>query len=254
MSKRPKVILPNYRQVFEHYDRDDISSDRIVKCGHRVAALLFRPRVTYDDGAEQEILQAFEDGKQFMLLLNHVNKADVMLPASLVQREKILNRMVGNTKIVAKSILFRGLKRVLFDKLGAIPAIRQKDSIKMGTPEEMIDEMQPEANQALFSVVGRKFDKGHDIAMFPEGKRVEASDSSDEELKLKDGFVKMINSAESPENILVLAAGVHYSDRGLMRKFMPNIHISTPLSYGPNLFKEAQTSLTAAVSQAAIAA
>jgi hypothetical protein len=85
---RPKVTIESKQAVDELYDfyEDHQQSQVFARLGHLALGALYRPHVTYEDGAKQEIAEAIDNHVRLNLASNHLTANDQNVFVALAQR------------------------------------------------------------------------------------------------------------------------------------------------------------------------
>lgn len=253
--RAPEVTINNYLEVYNYYRQRD-PSPAVANLGHFIAGLLYHPKVEYQPGAKSRIFEQVGEVKRPVLIVpNHIYRSDVMHLPAILQREGVFRPLRTNTVIVAQSPLFQGASRLLYDRLGAIPAFRKKDTAGMGLDEDTRKALHVLAKSELASVIGSKIDKGFSTAIFSEGERNLNNEESDPRKvqPLKNGIIDMINAATDPEGLMIVTAGFAYMEDGRGDVLRPNVFIPSPLEVGDStdgLLDRVQASLQFAVDNA----
>ena len=254
--RAPEVKIENYEEVYNYY-RQREPSPFVARLGHLVAGLLYHPDVEYQSGVQAKIHEKISGNSKRPVLIvpNHINRSDVMHLPAILQREKVFRPMRANTVIVAKSPLFRDARRILYDRLGAIPAFRKKDSIELDLDNDHKKILQTSAKKELTKVVGSKIDNGFNVAIFSEGELSRHTEEADPRTvqPLRDGIINMINAAKDPEGLMIITAGFAYTGASSAELRKPRVFIPEPLEVGNStdgLLQKIQSSLQLAVDEA----
>lgn len=249
----PRVKIENYEEVYDYY-RQREPSPFVARLGHLVAGLLYHPNVDYQSGAQAKIHEKITgDSKRPVLIVpNHINRSDVMHLPAILQREKVFRPMRTKTVIVAKSPLFRDARRIIYDRLGAIPAFRKKDSEGLDLDYNHKKFLQASAKKELSDVIGSKIDSGFNVAIFSEGELSRHTEEADPRTvqPLRDGIIDMINAANDPEGLMIITAGFAYTGVSSAELRKPRVYIPEPLEIGNStdgLLNKIQSSLQSAV-------
>ncbi len=215
--RRPPVTLENYQQVYDFYT-EYRPYQRTTKTLGRLMACLFKPQVTYAEGAEEQIAELFDNDRSIVIASNHVSATDPPVIAAMAMRESVLQPMIGNSFIPAKASLFKRPLRHAVDGLGSIPVFRKEDA----TPET--EALLLRAGSRLFRTCIARLNAGQNMVIFPEATR---NQNPDNLLKLQNGVGKMVCAVSDVEQPAVVPMAIRYDGtRPGMRK--PVVYVSNP--------------------------
>ncbi|WP_431966034.1 lysophospholipid acyltransferase family protein [Nocardia sp. bgisy134] len=156
---QPPVLLENSTAVYEHYLRHRQNRMRALAT-HAVMGYRFRPRVTFDEGAREQLQQLLRGKQPAIFALNHLSQNDPHAVAAMAWCSP-LRPLIGRVRMLAKDELFDDPEqRRKIDMMGGIPVFRGKDHGIRAVNA---------AGQQMMDVCARRLTRGDYLALFPEG-------------------------------------------------------------------------------------
>lgn len=159
-----KIALESERQVSELYEYYfTYQPPRIVsQLAWRAFAGIYRPWVSFREGAEEELQNLKEREVPQIFAFNHLtNIHDQFVSAAALL--SIDPQTAGNTRVLTKDPVIRGLNKFggLADAMGGVPVFRKKDN----GSGSLVDF----ANQKLFDAAAFILEDKQNLAVYPEG-------------------------------------------------------------------------------------
>ncbi len=243
---RPKVAIESYEQIDSMYDfyEQHIQSQTFARAAHYVLSKIYRPTVTFTDGAKDSIADNIHYKTRLSSVSNHLTGDDQYVAVAVAQKEKVLHSLMGSTFIPTEPSLStanwkRGgqLLRMSVDGLGSIPTVRKKDLERWGveiTPE--IQELQKYGvKRANETYVAKMIRQANHMFGFPEGERNRVDHTRVQKLK-KGIAITAINAAASVP-VVIVPWGMYYGGEptdykklDVPAKHTPHVHIGMPIS------------------------
>ncbi|MFG1782317.1 lysophospholipid acyltransferase family protein [Rhodococcus oryzae] len=156
---KPEVALDNCDEVYDFYLRHQ-QNRLAAKAAYGLLALKFRPRVTYADGAKEQVRALVRSDSRLVLAVNHLSQRDPYTVAAAASASA-LRPAIGRTRVLAKDELFLEPKRrERVDLMGGIPVFRGKNHGMRAVNA---------AGQRMMDVCAERMRRGDDLAIFPEG-------------------------------------------------------------------------------------
>lgn len=210
MSK-PKVILEDYKKVYDYYENRR-QNPSAARRRHTVLAKLFKPVIhELNPELSSQINELRERGAQFVIAGNHVSDVDPVIMASLTRHYAPFAHLEGNTFIPSKSSLFKSrIMRWLIDDLGATPQFRTKDVGKDGEPlPSKVKQLRNAARERSFTMARNKLqNQRQNMGIYPEGER--QGEERDRISNIGFGLGKMICELDPSVEIAIIPISVHY--------------------------------------------
>ena len=166
MRARFDPQLENWKQTYDEIEQQRRS--RLFARGFSTALnWLYRPHVSYLEGAEEEVRAAVEGGKSILYAVNHRSEQDPNVAQGGLASQPLFRPRIGHGRVLAKGPLFEGgrLKpvRLLTEQMGGIAVLRDKDY-----PEAPTDRLRA-AGKYMSDITIQAIIDGYDLAVFPEG-------------------------------------------------------------------------------------
>src|SRR5437660_1704043 len=122
----PEVVLENSDAVYDFYLRHQQNRLK-AKGAYAILARRYRPRVTYADGAREQVRELIRSGRRLIISMNHLSENDPYTVAAAAW-SSVLRPIIGRVRVLAKDELFvePELRRKV-EMMGAIPVFRGKD-------------------------------------------------------------------------------------------------------------------------------
>ncbi|WP_338888291.1 1-acyl-sn-glycerol-3-phosphate acyltransferase [Rhodococcus sovatensis] len=156
---RPAVILENDETVYDFYLRHQ-QNRQVARLAYAALARRFKPRVSYSEGAREEIRRLVYDDTRLIIAVNHVSETDPYTVAAAAWASP-LRPAIGRTRVLAKDELFQEPKqRKRIDMMGGIPVFRGKNHGMRAVSA---------AGNRMMDVSAERVRRGDDLAVFPEG-------------------------------------------------------------------------------------
>ena len=128
---------------------------------------LYRPHVSYLEGAEEEVRDAVEGGKSILYAINHRSVHDPNVAQGGLASQPLFRPRIGRGRVWAKAPLLEGgrLKpvRVSTEQMGGIAVFRPQDY-----PEAPVDRVKA-AGKYMLDITIQSIREGYDLAVFLEG-------------------------------------------------------------------------------------
>lgn len=155
----PEVRLENSDAVYEYYLRHQ--QNRLQAMGaYALLGRRFRPRVTFADGAKEQLKGLVAAGRRLVISVNHLSEQDPYTLAAAAWRSP-LRPIIGRVRVLAKDELFLDAKqRKRVEMMGAIPVFRGKNHGVRAVSA---------AGQQMMDLCATRMVRGDDLAIFPEG-------------------------------------------------------------------------------------
>lgn len=261
---RPRATIDSRESIDDLYDfyEDHQQSQLFARLGHFALSKVYRPSITFAEGAEEAIGEAIANDTRLIISPNHLTGDDQYVIVSMAQKEPVLHPLRGHTFIPAEPSLFtakwrRGgqLLRRAVDGLGAIPIYRKEDLKRMGLSDD--EEAQKLYEYALLQadeiettrlvrgdrriMTGNRYpiaepsDLPYDhMAVFWEGTRNRVNHTRVQPLKLGPAYTAC--RAAEDVNLAVLPVGFYYGGEptsykklNVPAKRKPTVHIGMPI-------------------------
>lgn len=241
--KRPEVKLDNYEAVYDFY-REHQQNKAAAKLAYLALNKIFTPRVSFANGAEEQLRDIVESDTSLIIATNHLTYKDQYTVAAAASQTP-LREDIGRTRVLAKDELFHGAKRPFIDMMGAAPVFRSKNHDPVLTRK---------AGEYMTDAMARRLLAGDNIAIFPEG-TCNLEDPSTL-LPLHMGLGHMaVRAQELGANIAVLPIAFSYGDKLRGAKDTDvrnaNVYVNSPIIEIPttalNITESVHTGLQEAV-------
>ncbi|CAB4936005.1 unannotated protein [freshwater metagenome] len=209
--ERPAVILENDETVYDFYLRHQ-QNRQVARLAYAALARRFRPRVSYSDGAREELRRLVYDNTRLLIAVNHLTESDPYTLAAAAWASP-LRPVIGRTRVLAKDELFQDPKqRKRIDMMGGIPVFRGKNHGMRAVSA---------AGNRMMDISAERMKRGDDLAVFPEG----------------------TCNLEDPTTVQHVGSGIgHIAMRARKLAVEPTL-ICIGLSYGPGSAKVKQASV-----------
>lgn len=156
---RPAVVLENDETVYDFYLRHQ-QNRQVARLAYAALARRFKPRVSYRDGAREELRRLVYDDTRLIIAVNHLTETDPYTVAATAWASP-LRPVIGRTRVLAKDELFQEAKqRKRIDMMGGIPVFRGKNHGMRAVSA---------AGNRMMDVSAERMRRGDDLAVFPEG-------------------------------------------------------------------------------------
>lgn len=156
---RPAVILENDETVYDFYLRHQ-QNRQVARLAYATLARRFKPRVSYPDGAREELRRLVYDDTRLIIAVNHLTETDPYTVAATAWASP-LRPVIGRTRVLAKDELFQESKqRKRIDMMGGIPVFRGKNHGMRAVSA---------AGNRMMDVSAERVKRGDNLAIFPEG-------------------------------------------------------------------------------------
>lgn len=156
---RPAVILENDETVYDFYLRHQ-QNRQVARLAYAALARRFKPRVSYADGAREDLRRLVYDDTRLIVAVNHLTETDPYTVAATAWASP-LRPVIGRTRVLAKDELFQDPKqRRRIDMMGGIPVFRGKNHGMRAVSA---------AGNRMMDVSAERVRRGDDLAIFPEG-------------------------------------------------------------------------------------
>ncbi|SNT05444.1 lysophospholipid acyltransferase family protein [Rhodococcoides kyotonense] len=157
--ERPAVILENDETVYDFYLRHQ-QNRQVARLAYAALARRFKPRLSYSDGAREELRRLVYDDTRLIIAINHLTETDPYTVAATAWASP-LRPVIGRTRVLAKDELFEEPKqRRRIDMMGGIPVFRGKNHGMRAVSA---------AGNRMMDVSAERMRRGDDLAVFPEG-------------------------------------------------------------------------------------
>lgn len=201
METRPAITATNYSDVYDYYEEPRIGHT-FNKALFKVARALYAPDVVIGDETRAAIEHNIALGKGALLAVNHPSPHDPFVTAGAFHELDIegFSEFTG----FAKDELFRGPRRIIFEKTGCVPVFRQKNYQDLSARDNI------KISERLFQLARDRLVHGQHVSLMPEG-----TNSASDELttlnfnKIKSGIVKIAQYATT-DHAFILPVGVYY--------------------------------------------
>ncbi|WP_072804920.1 lysophospholipid acyltransferase family protein [Rhodococcoides yunnanense] len=156
---RPAVILENDESVYDFYLRHQ-QNRQVARLAYAALARRFKPRLSYPEGAREELRRLVYDDTRLIIAINHLTETDPYTVAATAWASP-LRPVIGRTRVLAKDELFQEPKqRKRIDMMGGIPVFRGKNHGMRAVSA---------AGSRMMDVSAERMRRGDDLAVFPEG-------------------------------------------------------------------------------------
>ncbi len=218
---RPRIKLENHKEIYEFYSSHR-QGKRSAQFLHGVLGKTFAPIVHYAEGAEDRLVEFFEQGRPIVIASNHLKAVDPCIIAAMPIREKVFEPLLGNTFIPSKrSIQAIPVVRHIVDGLGAVPVFRQKD-VKNDVEQKYLNG----AARGILNTAIARMDSGQHMAVFPEGER--NIDDPTKIQPLTKGIGLMVCKVSQVEQPAIMPMAMVYSGNGVRSQRTPTVFIGEP--------------------------
>lgn len=154
---RPAVILENDTTVYDFYLRHQ-QNRQVARLAYATLARRFKPRVSYPEGAREELRRLVYDDTRLIIAVNHLSETDPYTVAATAWASP-LRPVIGRTRVLAKDELFQEPKqRRRIDMMGGIPVFRGKNHGMRAVSA---------AGNRMMDVSAERVRRGDDLAIFP---------------------------------------------------------------------------------------
>ncbi|UGT52447.1 lysophospholipid acyltransferase family protein [Nocardia asteroides] len=155
----PEVLLEDSDAVYDYYLRHQQNRWKAL-ASYAVLARRFRPRVSFAEGAKQQLKALLRSGRPVIYAINHLSTSDPYTVAATAWRSP-LRAKIGRVRVLAKDELFLDAEqRRKVDMMGGIPVFRGKDHGIRAVNA---------AGQRMMDVCAQRLAAGDHLAIFPEG-------------------------------------------------------------------------------------
>ncbi len=155
----PEVLLDDNDAVYDYYLRHQQNRWKAL-ASYAVLARRFRPRVTFAEGAKQQVKALIRSGRPVIYAINHLSTSDPYTVAATAWRSPLRSK-IGRVRVLAKDELFLDPEqRRKVDMMGGIPVFRGKDHGIRAVNA---------AGQRMMDVCAQRLAAGDHLAIFPEG-------------------------------------------------------------------------------------
>jgi 1-acyl-sn-glycerol-3-phosphate acyltransferase len=230
--QRPEVHPDNHVALYDYYSQIQ-PSKRLIKTVIAASSLLYKPRLHFADGAEEEIAERKTENVRFIFGSNHSRLADQFAEFAAWKKSEALASEAERTFLIGKpSYATNVLTRRGFDAAGWVPAMRSQDF-------PAIPKVRAEASKSLINVCAGKIVNGWNMLIFTGGTR----NTGDTNVAQKvHGGIGRIASAVTREGIDVSLIPVvpYWGDRENQSNNKPDIYVGKPID-GPFLTKSDAT-------------
>nr|WP_296778362.1 1-acyl-sn-glycerol-3-phosphate acyltransferase [Rhodococcus sp. (in: high G+C Gram-positive bacteria)] len=156
---RPAVILENDATVYDFYLQHQ-QNRQVARLAYATLARRFKPRVSYPEGAREEVRRLVYDDTRLIIAVNHLTETDPYTVAATAWASP-LRPVIGRTRVLAKDELFQETKqRKRIDMMGGIPVFRGKNHGMRAVSA---------AGNRMMDISAERMRRGDDLAVFPEG-------------------------------------------------------------------------------------
>ncbi|NIL77001.1 1-acyl-sn-glycerol-3-phosphate acyltransferase [Rhodococcus sp. B10] len=157
--ERPAVVLENDQAVYDFYLRHQ-QNRQVARLAYAALARRFKPRLSYPDGAREELRRLVYDDARLIIAINHLTETDPYTVAATAWSSP-LRPVIGRTRVLAKDELFQESKqRRRIDMMGGIPVFRGKNHGMRAVSA---------AGNRMMDISAERMRRGDDLAIFPEG-------------------------------------------------------------------------------------
>ncbi|MBY6412992.1 1-acyl-sn-glycerol-3-phosphate acyltransferase [Rhodococcus sp. BP-252] len=157
--ERPAVVLENDQAVYDFYLRHQ-QNRQVARLAYAALARRFKPRLSYPDGAREELRRLVYDDARLIIAINHLTETDPYTVAATAWSSP-LRPVIGRTRVLAKDELFQESKqRRRIDMMGGIPVFRGKNHGMRAVSA---------AGNRMMDISAERMRRGDDLAVFPEG-------------------------------------------------------------------------------------
>lgn len=225
-KERPPINLDDLGTLYEYYH--DLQPNTLAqKALLAASAAAYKPQISYDEGAEEAIIDTEKRGSALLMGCNHINVFDQNAVGATLFSERAFKGAIGNTFVPAKVEYFmRPRLRKVMEAIGAVPVIRPQDIQHI--PDNL--RLQARAGRLLIQTASQRLNNGQHMFIFPEGTR---NKGDLRELgEIKGGIGKIAKGVVKREVVIVPMALWYGENPSLKDTLTPNLHIGTPIE-GP---------------------
>ncbi|HSW85610.1 MAG TPA: 1-acyl-sn-glycerol-3-phosphate acyltransferase [Candidatus Saccharimonadales bacterium] len=220
IERVPPIQLDNEDSInrISDYFHGKEADPRLTPIVYRLLGMIFRPRIAFDLGTQEQIREHFDIDGQLVVAMKHVKAIDPTVMAGAVSRKTLIPLREG-ADIMAKPVLFENpALGLLISNLGAYIGFRTQDfkNPKFGAPNDELEVkgLRDLARKRTIANGVARLNLGRHQGIFFEGTR------SGQDLVTKDsvksGIVEMIRQVDNPDNIGIVCAAINY-ERGIFR-------------------------------------
>lgn len=248
--KKPEVAIENFEKVYDFYATHQANRTGAL-LAHTLADFIYRPNITYAEGAERELQSTISSGGSLVIAFNHLTYKD-HFPMAAVAWQTPLRTQIGRARALAKDELFRTPIRPMLDMVGGIPAFRAKNYVNEDQVHRVTDRLVEVASDRLVN--------GEHIAGAPEGT---CSVEHPQVLQpLHSGLGRIaVRGQEKGANVSIVTVGLSYGEnlRGTKDTSVrhASVFMSSPITDLPKtpdkVTEVIRQSLQCSVDQASIA-
>lgn len=220
--QRPEVTLSNYEDVYRYYAEHSVNKP-VATLLHLASAALYHPRVTYADGAEEQLGEHLDVGGRVILTSNHIQMFD-QLPIAALMQTSVLQPMVGSTVVWAKRDYFtQGWLRPALDSVGGIPVWRDKDYASDEEKQASFDVI-----MALLDATVQSMQDGAHLFAFPEGTRNTMDIRQLGKVQSGVGHVAVKAARRLDRPVALTPTALWYGENTKV-SLRPRLHVGTPI-------------------------
>jgi 1-acyl-sn-glycerol-3-phosphate acyltransferase len=247
--RAPHVSLENVEQVNEYFSQVE-PNKLLMHLLHFVMGRAVRAKTIFEGDAKQSINADLQDDRQIFMAQNHQDFFDQFVLASIIEREKVFNSMIGQIIIPGKSSEFNKYSYGwIVKRSGAVPIFRREEH---GSDDEGVRTM---ANDSLVAIMQAHMNNGKHAAIYPEGTRGKDRNRDPRNLlEIREGIGRIACGLEDPDNVRIVCVGTVYGHDN-RRTFQPVSVVSPPFPVSGNVgdvVDETRYNLQHAVDSAAL--
>ncbi|OZF54723.1 1-acyl-sn-glycerol-3-phosphate acyltransferase [Rhodococcus sp. 14-2470-1b] len=218
---RPAVILENDTTVYDFYLRHQ-QNRQVARLAYATLARRFKPRVSYPEGAREELRRLVYDDTRLIIAVNHLSETDPYTVAATAWASP-LRPVIGRTRVLAKDELFQEPKqRRRIDMMGGIPVFRGKNHGMRAVSA---------AGNRMMDVSAERVRRGDDLAIFPEGTCNLEDPTKVQKVGSGIGHIVSRVRALGVEPVLI-CIGLSYGDPQKLKS--ASVYIDTPITGLPD--------------------
>lgn len=196
---KPEVLLANSAAVYDFY-RDHQQNRVLAKLAYATLSARYRPRIRYEDGAQDAIRELLALRTSIIIVANHLTHSDQYTLAATAWRTP-LRQVIGRTRVLAKDELFVDPKvRRKVDLMGGIPVFRSKNYGLRAVAD---------AGRCMMDISAERLSRGDNLAIFPEGTCNEVNPAQVQKINSGVGHI-VSRAAKLGVEPALLAIGICY--------------------------------------------